>query len=245
MKKIILFIGIFAGVFNSFAQDKDFIENRQNWDKQLMYWGYYIGVNSNSFRIDYQQSDKIKDFNNPIESSNSVGFNLGLIGDLRLHKNANLRLEPGLTSVSRTLRYNPKKIAGLKNTENDTIRKLNSTYLHIPILLKLSTDRYYNIRPYILGGIAYDYNFSSKERSSDDNSKGIFRMKRHNLSYELGVGIDIYLPYFVFSPSIRGVFGINSEMTRDKADNGSGYSPWTTPIKSLKSRGIFLKLAFH
>ncbi len=245
MKKIILFIGIFAGVFNSFAQDKDFIENRQNWDKQLLYWGYYIGANSNSYRVDYQNKNISKEdlqYGAPttrIDSPNGVGFSLGLIGDLRLHKNANLRLEPGLTSVSRNIYYNyiPNK--------KDSVRKTHSTYLRIPILLKLSTDRYYNIRPYILGGISYDYNFSSRERSSDDNSEGVFRMKRHNFSYELGVGIDIYLPYFVFSPSIRGVFAINNEMTRDKLDNGTSSSRWTTPIKTLKSRGIFLKLAFH
>ncbi len=238
MKKIILFIGIFAGVFNSFAQDKDFIENRQNWDKQLMYWGYYIGANSNSYKIDYQGFGKA--IGNRIDSPNGIGFSLGLIGDLRLHKNANLRLEPGLTSVSRNIYYNNML------SKKDSVRKTHSTYLRIPILLKLSTDRYYNIRPYICGGISYDYNFSSRERSSDDNSEGVFRMKRHNFSYELGVGIDIYLPYFVFSPSIRGVFVINNEMTRDKADTGGEYiSPWTSPIKTFKSRGIFLKLAFH
>ncbi len=239
MKKFITFIGIFVVVFSTFAQNKDFIKHRENWDKQLVYWGYYIGVNSNSFRIDYQKAGKLENFNNPIDSPNSIGFNLGLIGDLRLHKNASLRLEPGLTSVSRKIYYN------YLDNKKDSIRKLNSTSLHIPILLKLSTDRYYNIRPYILGGFAYDYNFSSRERSSDDNSEGIFRMKRHNISYELGIGIDIYLPYFVFSPSIRGVFAINNEMTRDKLDNGTGYSPWTSPVKTLKSRGIFLKLAFH
>ncbi len=241
MKKIIIFVGIFVGAFTaSFAQRGDFIEHQQNWDKQLMYWGYYIGVNNNSFRIDYNKTQKLN-FNKPntrIVSPYSVGFNLGLIGDLRLHKNVSLRLEPGLTSVSRKIYY-PYA------TEKDSVRKVNSTYLHIPFSLKLSTDRYYNVRPYISGGIAYDYNFSSRERSSDDNQKGIFRMKRHNFSYELAVGMDIYLPYFVFSPSIRGVFTINNELVRDKSDNGTGYSPWTTPIKSLKSRGVFLRLAFH
>ncbi len=232
MKKIILCIGIFAGLFTSFAQEKDFIEHRQNWDKQLVYWGYFIGINSNSYRIDYAEDKRI-------ESPHKIGFNLGLIGDLRLHKNVNLRLEPGLVSVSRKIYFPYLK------TENDSIRTTHSTYLHIPLMLKLSTDRYYNIRPYISGGIAYDYNFSSKERSSKDNSEGVFRMKRHNISYEFGVGIDIYLPYFIFSPSITGVFGINNEMRRDRVDDGSGYSQWTTPIKTLKSRGIFLRFAFH
>ncbi len=235
MKKLILCVGIFAGILTSSAQERDFIENRENWDKQLLYWGYFIGFNSNSYHIDYDRSVAIT-------SPQGFGFNLGLIGDLRLHRNVNLRLEPSLITVSRKIKYAPMEIAGMEKNDE---RVTNSTYLHIPFLLKLSTNKYYNIRPYITGGIAYDYNFSSRERSSRDNSEGVFRMKRHNASYEFGIGIDIYFPHFIFSPSITGVFGINSEMRRDKADDGIGYSRWTTPIKNLKSRGFFVRFAFH
>jgi len=66
-------------------------------------------------------------------------------------------------------------------------------------------------------------------------------MKKNNFTYEVGVGIDIYLYYFVFSPSIRGVFAINNELVRDYTPD----SPWTGPIDYLGTRGVFLKLAFH
>ena len=68
-------------------------------------------------------------------------------------------------------------------------------------------------------------------------------MKKNNFTYEIGAGIDIYLPYFIFSPSIRGVFAINDELIRDNKSNG--YSPWTSNIDYFGTRGIFLKLAFH
>jgi hypothetical protein len=55
------------------------------------------------------------------------------------------------------------------------------------------------------------------------------------------VGIDIYFEYFKFSPSIRGVFGINDELIRDYDSD----SPWTGNISSMKTRGIFVNFTFH
>ena len=72
-----------------------------------------------------------------------------------------------------------------------------------------------NVRPYVLGGLSVDYNFSSNQKNANDNASGEFRMKSLNFMYEVGIGIDIYLAYFKFSPSIRGVFAINNELKYD------------------------------
>jgi hypothetical protein len=128
------------------------------------------------------------------------GFNVGLIVDLRLHKNLNLRLEPGLVSNTKKLVFNHLTNSSIPQ---DSIREIGSTYLHVPFVFKFSTNRYKNIRPYILGGVSYDYNLSSNEMNQEDNSAGEFRMKTHNFMYEIGVGVDFYLYYFKFSPSIR------------------------------------------
>lgn len=232
MKKIGVVLILIVFSFNySFAQKRDIVEYQQNWDKQKIFWGYYLGLNMKSYKITY-----LTDANTFIDVTPSVGFNVGLIGDYRLHKNINLRLEPGLSSNSKELAFTQ-----IPGGTKDSIRSVNSTYLRIPLLLKLNTDRYNNIRPYIIGGVSYDYNFSSNEDNPDDNSDGEFRMKKSNFTYEMGLGIDIYMPYFIFSPSIRGVFAINDELVRDNDTN----SPWTGNVDYFGTRGIFLKLAFH
>ena len=118
---------------------------------------------------------------------------------------------------------------------------IGSTYLHIPLVLKFSTDRWNNVRPYVLAGVSYDHNFSSNQENSDDNFSGEFRMKTRNFMYELGVGVDIYLNFFKFSPSIRGVFAMNRELIDDNNSN----SPWTSPINVFSTRGVFLNFAFE
>lgn len=231
MKKEFIFIFLsILFVTSTYAQRRDRVEYKQNWDKQQIFWGYYLGLNKKDYKVTYLTNNAF------IQVTPNVGFNVGLIGDLRLHKNINLRLEPGLSSNSKVLAF--KHIPG---GQKDSIRKVNATYLRIPLLLKFSTDRLHNVRPYVVGGISYDYNFSSNQDNPNDNYDGEFRMKKNNFTYEIGVGVDLYLPYFIFSPSIRGVFAINNELVRDNNPN----SPWTGPIDYFGTRGVFIKFAFH
>lgn len=231
MKRV--FITIFLVVFlinNTTAQKRDRVEYKQNWDKQTIFWGYYLGINKKDYKITYTTANTF------INVTSSPGFEVGLIGDLRLHKNINLRLEPGLSSNTKTLDF-----THITGGAKDSIREVNGTYLRIPLLLKFSTDRLDNMRPYVIGGVSYDYNFSSNQDNPNDNADGEFRMKKNNFTYEIGIGVDLYLPYFIFSPSIRGIFAINNELVKDNDPN----SKWTSPVDYFGTRGIFLKLAFH
>jgi hypothetical protein len=230
MKKVVVFAILILTISNVQAQKRRSVAYHQNWDKQKVFWGYYLGFNKKDYKISYLTD------NVAVDVTPSIGFNVGLIGDLRLHENVSIRLEPGLSSNTKTLTFN--HIIG---NDSDKIREVNATYLRVPLLLKLNTNRYNNIRPYVVGGVSYDYNFSSNQDNPNDNYDGEFRMKKNNFMYEIGAGMDIYLPYFIFSPSIRGVFAINNELVRDNNPN----SPWTGPIDYFGTRGVFIKLAFH
>ena len=233
MKKV--FVVIFLVVFsinNLKAQKRDIVQYKQNWDKQQVFWGYFLGLNMKDYKISYNDINP----NAFIVSTPSMGFEVGLIGDLRLNNNISLRIEPGLSSNSKELAF-----THIYGGEKDSIRNVNSTYFRVPLLLKFNTNRLDNMRPYVVGGVSYDYNFSSNQDNPDDNSYGEFRAKKNNFSYELGIGVDLYLPYFIFSPSIRGVFAINDELVRDNIPN----SPWTGSVDYFGTRGIFIKLAFH
>jgi len=216
---------------NTFSQ-RDRVDNLPTFDSKKLHYGFYLGVNQNDFKINLQESNFP---NAEIQSEPTTGFNVGLIADFRLHKNLNLRLEPGLVSNSKTITFNHL------TTERDRIREIGSTYLHVPVVFKFSTDRIGNVRPYLLGGVSYDYNFSSNEANQDDNSAGEFRMKTHNFMYEVGIGVDFYLYFFKFSPSIRGVFAMNNEIKYDNDPN----SQWTSPVNYFGTRGIFLTFAFE
>ncbi len=142
-----------------FAQ-ADRVINRPNFDKRILHFGFYLGLNQNDFKVDYKNSNYA---NANISVEPTSGFNVGLIADLRLHKNINLRFEPGLISNSKIFAFTHI------NSKRDSVREIGSTYLHLPIVLKFSTDRMDNVRPYVLAGISLDYNFSSNQENANDN----------------------------------------------------------------------------
>jgi len=235
MKKAII-LGIlftfFIGKVTLYGQKR--IINLENVDKKTWNFGYYIGMMKTSYRINYKKSVYPE---TKVVVDGGYGYKIGVIGELRLNRTVSLRFEPGLATNVKTLYFNNKTLLN----ERDSTRKVPTTYLHLPLMMKISTDRLNNIRPFVIGGVSYDYNFSANENNPDDNLAGEFRLRKHNFMYEVGIGIDLYLSFFKFSPSIVGVFSINNELV---PDNNDATSPYTGPIESLGTRGIFLKMVF-
>lgn len=236
MKKLFLYILLFTGLF-SHAQfgtnvfGKNPIINLENFDKQRVHWGYFLGFNSYDFKFDYIKDPKVD-----VQVKGTTGFNVGLVGNLRIFEFLDLRFEPGLYYTQRNLTF-----SGFED-KFDALREVKSTYIHFPLLLKFSSKRTGNIRPYLLGGLSRSLNLSSNEQAKDDNLTGQrFRMNKWTNNYELGIGIDLYFEYFKFSPSIRGVFSFEDELIRDNDPN----SPYTGNIGSMKTRGIFVNFTFH
>lgn len=237
MKKLIIATCLLISA-NTFAQGmfgKNPYRNQQDWDQQRVHYGYYLGFSSYNFKFDYTKSYYDKHGSDEILVEPTMGFNVGLVGNLRLMEYLDLRFEPGLYYTKRTLVY--AHIADAYQSR----REFASTYIHLPLLLKFSALRTGNIRPYIVGGLSQSLNLSSNEASKDDNYQGKFRMKKLTSNYELGLGIDFYFEHFKFSPSIRGVFGLQDELIRDRNPN----SPWTGDIESMKTRGVFINFTFH
>lgn len=233
MKKIVILFILIS--FSSQAQfgksmfSKDPIINLENFDKQRIYWGYFLGFSTFDFKVDYKTPGQ------DINVVGNTGFNVGLVGALKLQEYIELRFEPGLYYASRELTY-----PGFTN-DNDALRIVRATYIDFPLLVKFSSLRTGNIRPYLVGGVSATLNLSSNSKSKDDNSEQRFRVKPWTQNYQLGFGIDLYFEYFKFSPSIRGVFGFNDELIRDDDPN----SPWTGNIESMKTRAVLINFTFH
>ncbi|AUP78456.1 type IX secretion/gliding motility protein PorT/SprT [Flavivirga eckloniae] len=220
-----------------FSKEKvvyDANQGRGSTDNRLLRWGYFLGINSYDFNFDYKED--LRD----IYVKKSPGFSVGLIGNLRVNSFIDLRFEPGLLITTRELHYSQTHFpSGFKNS--DLIREVKSTYVHFPLLVKISTKRVNNFKPFVIGGISTALNLSNNQDNPEDNSSGQFRSKKSALFYELGFGIDLYLYNFKFTPSIRGLFGISDELVRDKDPN----SPWTSNVANMKTRGLFINFTFQ
>jgi|TARA_B110000881_G_scaffold29453_1_gene21933 hypothetical protein len=228
MKRFSLFLSLFFLSTSIYSQRNNTkISNLQNFDQKKIHFGYYIGLNNYNYKLDYLNNPNS---NERINIENSFGFSVGLIGDLKLRKNLNLRFEPGLKTNKLNVLY-----------PNDEEREIKSTYIQLPLLLKYSAKRYNNIRPYVLGGLSTSFNLSSNQDNPQDNASNVFRVKTNTFYYELGFGIDFYLQYFKFSPSIRGVFSLKNELIPDNTST----SIYTGNIDKMSTRAIFINFSFH
>lgn len=229
MKHFLSALFLFLTVATHAQFNEEPVMNLQTEDKRFLNWGYYLGMNQYDFKFEYKRD------RTDILVDKGVGFNVGLIGEMRLNEFVDLRLEPGLFYTQRTLGF-----PGFSESR-DALRPVKSTYIKFPLLLKFSTRRIGNWKPFVIGGAYASLNLGSNSDSLDDNSSGTFRMSDKVYGYELGFGIDFYTEYFKFSPSIRGVFALTDELIPDNDPD----SPWTSNLQAIKTRGVFINFTFE
>lgn len=235
MRKYILFVLLLCCALPASAQffTGDQVINNPNFDRQKWSWGYFLGFNTYDFDFNYKEVLTNEHYKKDFFVDRTIGFNVGLVGNMRINDNLDLRLEPGVA-------FNRINFQFWK-ADPDSFREINSTYVHIPLLLKFSADRINNWKPFVIGGLSTSLNLSSNEDNPDDNFDGQFRMTTNSYYYEIGFGIDFYLYYFKFSPSIRGVFAINDELVRDENPD----SRYTSNVDKMSSRGVFINFTFQ
>ena len=144
LKKLVYFLSLSFIICNNwvYAQYytvKERIMHLQTFDEKPLHYGYFLGFNNFGYQIQYNSNYSVpgnrnfpnnkRGLNLPnIELIKNTGFNVGLIGDLRLNKYLNLRLEPGLYYTQRDLIY-PDATSGLTNDE-DYLREVKSTLFY-------------------------------------------------------------------------------------------------------------------
>ena len=229
---ILLFLFFAVPAQSQIFSGEDVINN-PNFDKDRWSYGYFLGFNTYDFDFDYKNYKEGAATGKDFSVDNTIGFNVGLVGNLRISEYLDLRLEPGVSFNRINFQFT--------KADSNTFREINSTYVHIPLLLKFSTKRINNFKPFVVGGVSTSLNLSSNENNPDDNYDGQFRMTTNSYYYEIGIGIDLYLYYFKFTPTLRGIFAINDELVRDANPN----SFYTSNVDKMSSRGIFLNFTFQ
>ena len=121
-----------------YPEVKEKIINLPNFDNKTLHYGYFLGTNQYDFKFEYIDSYYEELMYKDITVNQNNGFNVGLIGDLRINKFLNLRFEPGLYYNQRDLVY-PEYVEFTR--ESDRFREIKSTYIHLPLYLKINAKR--------------------------------------------------------------------------------------------------------
>lgn len=220
--------------YTVYAQKHPRIENLPKYDIRPYHFGFSLCVNQMNFAIhpvpDFQSNDSLL----VIESQPTWGFNIGIVSDLRITDYGDLRFLPTLSFGDRILKYTIKMNNNLLVTES---KKVESTFIDFPLLLKYKSKRINNFRAYLIGGGMYSIDLASQAKKKD-RDKQLVKLKQNDILYQVGVGFDFYLEYFKFSTELKMSYGLRDLLKRDN-------SVYTNSIDKLNSKIFILSFTFE
>lgn len=208
-------------------------KNTSWYDEKLLHFGFSLGFNAMDFDITPSQAFLDSTSLYPEVSILNPGINIQIVTNLKPSKYIDIRFLPGVSFGQRVIRYYKNGI--LYNDQ----QRLESSFLEFPLLLKYKGDRLNNVRPYVIGGLNYRYDLAGKKEY--DEEKPIYiRLKRPDLYYEMGAGLDFYLTYFKLSVELKMSNGFRDVLVKESAP---GHTEFYNAIEKMKSQ-IWV-LAFH
>ncbi len=206
-----------------------------NIDGSKYNFGFIIGYNSNSLRIEKKSTFRNPDSLQTVIPNNASGFNLGLLANLKLAKSLDLRFTPTLSFVDRDIQYT------YIDSELDQLKRIESTYVDFPLSLKLKSIRLRNVRFFIIGGIKTSLDVISQkkfdDRDLDEEDKKV-KLKRLSNAWEVGFGFDLYYPYFKVSPEIKIARGISNLLVKEN-------NRFSRPLDGLFAEAFQLNFYFE
>ena len=207
------------------AQDQMNIEEH---DAKPYYFGITLAANNSNFKLMHDAIFLHQDSIMVVEPLKTFGFNLGLLGNVRLSEFFDLRLNPQLYFASKNLYYKENF------PTRETTKNIESILLSFPFQIKFKSDRIGNMRVYTIAGLKYDYDRASNARAR--RAEDLVKVKASDFGYEAGAGFEFYFPSFIFSPEFKISNGIGNVHVRDE------HLRYSSVIDKLKSRMIVFSI---
>lgn len=231
-KKALLAVLGFTFAFQMNAQ-KEIPKNRPYADLSKYHFGFYIGTDLQDMKI--QNAGFVDDKGTPMFAEIgrlSPGFVVGVIFDLNLMRDLNLRLLPSLHFADKTFTY---------SNGNEEIKRFTqrTNLINFPVMFKYSSRRLNNIRPYVIGG-GYGAMYIGQK------NQALLKFNTLDFGVSLGMGCDIYLPFFKLCPELTFSWGFVNNHKTDRPDlKDSPDIIYTQTIKKSTTKMITLSFNFE
>jgi len=166
-----------------------------------------------------------------VSSPSSPGFGIGFVVNNNLTNNLGLRFTP-------TLVFNDRKMLYTYEDGDPISKSVKATMVDFPLGLKLKSDRIMNLRAYVLGGLKYSLDMASKKKINDIEASVLeknLKNERNFLSYEAGLGFDLYFEWFKLSPEFKVSYSLKDIIKHE----GNAFD---SPIDKAKLRHFTFSL---
>lgn len=224
---IILLVNVFGSAYSQGGYDDDY---------KLFRFGFSLGINAFDFGV--QNSLQTIDGQVYLADVSTLkpGFSVGIVSDMLIHRYLNLRFTPTLHFGERELSYRKDK-----TSPTDFSVVVPTVPISFPLYLKYSSERYGNLRPYLIGGGGVYFDLGQNKE------KPVY-LRTFDYFAEFGVGCDIYFSFFKLAPELKFAIGFNDlfvpldERIADLSEEDKRYS---IALSKLSSRLVTLTFNFE
>ena len=214
---IILLASCLAAV-QTVAQDRK-VQNKPSIDLRPMHFGIHVGLNMQDIEFNNVGPQIVTLEDGTVTQQTIVmdadkwnaGFSVGVLADLRLSNHLNLRITPTMHFGAKHLTFHNLTDLDAEGFPHEETQDMKNTYISFPVDLKFSAQRWNNYRPYLIAGVNPMINLTGKDQD-------YIRLKKMDTFVEVGLGCDLYLPFFKLIPELKFCYSLTNALDRNHAN---------------------------
>ncbi len=214
-RRLLAFVLSVMTISAVYSQDRK-VENRPYVDLRPFHFGVLVGTHLQDIEmlnvgpqiIELEDGTTAEKLISCDQDRWDAGFNVGVLGELRLSTHFQLRLAPTMYFGTRHLTFLNHTDATSDGKHLEEHQLLKTAYIATPINLIFAAPRFNNHRPYMMAGIDPMINLSGKDND-------FIKLKRYDFFLELGVGCDFYLPFFKLRPELKFMYSLTNSLDTD------------------------------
>ena len=205
-------------VLMAMAQERK-VQNKPYTDLRPLHLGILVGMNLQDIELENVGPQSILQEDGTMKTQTIVcdddkwnaGFSVGVLADLRISQHLNLRFTPTMHFGAKHLTFYNMTELTAEGRLTELTQDVKTTYMSFPLDLKFSAERWNNYRPYIIAGVNQLVNLTSKNQD-------YLQLKRADTMIEVGLGCDLYLPFFKLIPELKFCYSLTNAIDWRHAD---------------------------
>lgn len=204
--KIILILTVlFCSGMQVVAQRGGAGYNYLDFERKNYYFGLTIGYNNSNFQIQHSRRFILNDSFSVADQKPGPGFNVSMVTNLKIGEYFDFRFLPGFSFAERSIVFKE-----VNNGMTENTRTIESVFVQAPFQVRFKSAPYRDMRVFVLGGVKYTYDVSSNARVRRELANALIKISPHDFAIEVGAGVQIFMPFFIFSPEIKFSQGVNN-----------------------------------
>lgn len=240
-KHLLTLLMTLLAICPSAAQERK-VENKPYIDLRQFHFGVLVGthlqdielLNAGPQQIEQEDGSYVERLISCDQDRWDPGFNVGVLGELRLNTNFQFRIAPAMYFGNRHFTFYNHTDERHAEEHQD----MKTAYISTALNLIFAAPRFNNHRPYVIAGLNPMINLSGKDND-------YLRLKRYDLFAEFGIGCDFYLPFFKLRPELKFLFSLTNSLDTDHVNHLQNREMVMYTNSVSKARTKLIALTFY